>query len=133
MALLFGSLAWMAIGVLFRCPDPSDPSVPLFTDRPCVDGVALSEVAPNAIAPAPLTKDERATLERIDKARPPPHRVQSGVDEDDQRQQRCEAARSGLERVRATRRHGYRASASARLDATESRLRAEVAAACSVP
>ena len=123
----------VAVAAMFRCPNPSDPSVPLFTDRPCVDGVALSEVAPNAIAPAPLTKEERETLERIDKARPPSHRVPSDVEADDRREQRCAAAREGLEKIRATRRHGYRASASARLDASESRLRAEAAATCGTP
>ena len=124
------ALAYLVLGVVFRCPSPDDPSVPLFTDRPCVGGATVSDVAPNAIAPAPLTSEERATLERIGK---PPRTQQRTLEpDDDRREQRCTAARKGLDDIRATRRHGYRASASARLDASEARLRAEVDATCGI-
>lgn len=132
MPVLVTSLVVLAFGTLFRCPDPSNAAVPLFTDQPCAGGTALSETAPNAVAPAPLTKDERTTLERIDNARPR-RATPSERGEDDGREQRCAAARRGLDEIRATRRHGYRASASARLDANESRLRAEIEASCGVP
>jgi hypothetical protein len=131
MPFLSAVLFALALGTVFRCPDPTDASVPLFTDEPCPGGTAISESAANAIAPAPLTQGERATLERIDhdharapRATPSAHRA------DDGREQRCAAARRGLDEIRATRRRGYRVSSSARLDADESRLRAEVEASC---
>ena len=132
MPTIVAALAAFALGVVFRCDDPSGASVPLFTDRPCVGGTALAEVAPNTIAPAPLTSEERALLERIDKARPPREtKRDSGVDEE--RERRCAAARRGLDALRATRRHGYRASAAAQLDASEARLRTQAEESCGAP
>ena len=115
----------LAIGVMgappaiYRCP--GSDGVVLFSDRPCADG-HLQEVQPLiTLDMAHFSADETATLERLkqpgkgaaSKARSNRTNVKSGDD------RRCVAAQERLDRVRATKRRGYRASSAAALDTRE--------------
>jgi hypothetical protein len=121
--------AWMfivfAIGsataspaTIYRCP--SDDGETMFSDRPCVGGEPQS-VQPMITLDMALSADEEATLERLSNAETtaPAAVRQPRANAKSQDQRRCDAARDGLERVRAAKRRGYRASSAAALDARE--------------
>ena len=92
----------------------------MFSDRPCEGGEPQSLQPFITLDMAHFSADEEATLERLSHTEPTiPAAQQSRANAKSQDQRRCEAARDGLERVRATKRRGYRASSAAALDARE--------------
>jgi hypothetical protein len=109
---------------VFVCPG-GDDGAPLFTDRPCPEGIERRLDAANVVAGAPLTPAEQATLDALGRrpataasqsrrgARPP---ADDGAE--------CEAVAAALADLRAMRRRGYRVGESAALDARERELRA---------
>jgi len=122
--------AWMfvvlAIGsataspaTIYRCP--GDDGETMFSDRPCMGGEPLSVQPLITLDIAHFSADEEATLERLSHAETtaPAAVRQPRANATSQDQRRCNAARDGLERVRAMKRRGYRVSSAAALDARE--------------
>ena len=80
-----------------------------------------------------LSAGEQATLDSLShdkRTRSVPVQRTDAKTQDDRR---CQAARDGLDRVRATKRHGYRASSAAKLDARERSYEAQRDRSCTQP
>ena len=123
----------IAASAVYRCPGAD--GAPLFTDRPCADGVVQSIEHLSVVAPAALTADERARLDAIATGPPgkkPPARARSRSPVRD-REAACDAARATLASLREQRRRGYRVSESASLDSREQAARATAEATCGMP
>lgn len=109
---------------IYKCPGTDGE--PLFSDRPCPGGHAQTTQPVITLDMSHFSADERATLERLKRADSSPRKATpradaSGNANANARDDRCEAARDALDRVRASKRHGYRASRAAALDARERR------------
>jgi hypothetical protein len=104
---------------IYRCP--GDDGETMFSDRPCAGGEPQPVKPLITLDMAHFSDDEKATLDRLRRSETTtPAAVQqprANAKSPDQR--RCDAARDGLERVRATKRRGYRAASAAALDARE--------------
>lgn len=108
---------------IYRCAGSAGEV--MFADLPCPDGREQS-TQPTVTLDMTLRPDERSTLQRLQReraARAPIER--SRIDSTAvsraliQAERRCTAAQAALDRVRATKRRGYRASSAAALDARE--------------
>jgi hypothetical protein len=106
---------------IYRCP--GDAGETLFSDLPCVGGTAQTTQPLNTVDLSRLSRDEQATLDALNRS--DEHRMgaapvfRTNAKSATSDAQRCEAARAGLDRVRAIKRRGYRASKAATLDARE--------------
>lgn len=122
-ALALLVIAISAIGAspaaIYRCP--GEGGVVLFSDRPCADGHLQALQPVITLDMAHFSADETATLERLKqpaKAAGPKVRTnRTNVKSAEDRH--CVAAQERLDRVRATKRRGYRASSAAALSARE--------------
>jgi len=122
IALALGAAATSA--TIYKCPGSDGET--LFSDHPCAGGHAQKTQPVITVDMSHFSADERETLERLRHAdaSPPeemPRANASANANANARHEGCEAARDALDRVRATRRRGYRASSAAALDARERR------------
>lgn len=117
---------------IYRCP--GDAGETLFSDLPCVGGTAQTTQPLNTVDMSHLSRDEQATLDAL--SRTDKHRtgaapvLRTNAKSSTKDEQRCEAARDGLDRVRAIKRRGYRASSAATLDARERSYEAQRDRSC---
>jgi len=128
--LIWAALALGVVGppspAIYRCTGAAGEA--MFSDLPCPGGSVEALRPLTTLHMAGLSADERATLDRLDRER----LAQSRIDQRrsirpsaaqsralDQSARRCAAAQAGLDRVRAMKRRGYRASGAAALDARE--------------
>jgi hypothetical protein len=119
---------------VYRCPGQAGET--LFSDEPCVGGVPQTTQPLNTVDLSHLSPDEQATLDSLNQ--PAKHGTGAPVLRTNskslaQDERRCEAARDGLDRVRATKRRGYRASSAATLDARERGYEAQRDRSCARP
>ena len=117
---------------IYRCP--GDAGETLFSDRPCAGGRVQTTQPIVTVDMSHLSAGEKATLDSSSRttsalARSPVQRTDAKTQDD----RRCQAARDGLDRVRATKRHGYRASSAAKLDARERSYEAQRDRSCTQP
>ena len=120
---------------IYRCSGQDGET--LFSDQPCIGGVPQTTQPLNTIDMSHLSADEQAALDSLN--RPQQHRsgatpqVRTNAKSLAQDERRCEAAHEGLDRVRATKRRGYRASSAATLDARERNYEAQRDRSCTRP
>ncbi len=112
---------------IYRCPGSDGET--MFSDLPCPGGRSQATQPVITIDMAYLSANDQTTLDRLGRDtenRPdktPALRTDAKSPSPDER--RCEAARDGLEEVRAIKRRGYRVSRAASLDARERRYEAQ--------
>ncbi len=111
---------------IYRCPGSDGEA--LFSDRPCPGGHPQTTQPVITLDMSHLSPDEQVTLERLKQLGVPPREATARAKPSagtSARDDRCEAAREGLDQVRASKRRGYRASSAAALDARERRYEAQ--------
>ena len=114
---------------VYRCE--GDSGEVMFTDLACPDGRVQAPQSVVTIDMGSLSGAEVATLARLqrDDAARVKHanqpRSYSLARSFDQGARRCAAARAGLDQVHAIKRHGYRVSSAAGLDARERKYRSQ--------
>jgi hypothetical protein len=129
------TIAAVASPTIYRCP--GDDGETLFSDQPCIGGIPQTTQPPNTVDLSHLSADEQATLDSLNQ--PAKHRpdaapvLRTNAKSLAQDERRCEAARDGLDRIRATKRRGYRASSAATLDARERTYEAQRDRNCARP
>jgi len=116
---------------IYRCP--GDHGETSFSDRPCAGGRAQTTQPVITVDMSHLTAADEARLDSLRRAgkrtsTTPALRTNARSVTQDER--RCQAARDGLERVRAIKRRGYRASRAATLDARERNYEAQRDRSC---
>jgi hypothetical protein len=120
---------------IYRCP--GEAGEVLFSDRPCAGGHAQTTQPVNTVDMSHLSPDEQAMLDSLhesDKHRTSTAPVlRTNATSVTQDERRCDAARDGLERVRAMKRRGYRASSAATLDARERNYEVQRDRSCAHP
>jgi len=121
LAMGFANALPAAANPLYRCSGGSGEV--LFTDLPCPGGTQQALRSTTTIELAKPSADERAVLDGLNHEARLERRVQTHptptAAQPTRHERRCAAAQTGLDRVRATKRRGYRASSAAALDARE--------------
>jgi hypothetical protein len=133
LVLAIGGAAAMP-GTIYRCEGRDGET--LFSDRPCPGGRVEPNPAVVTFDMSRLSAEEQAALDRLsDVARQPAAQPPRSANSARvmQAERRCEAARDGLDRVRAIKRRGYRASSAATLDARERNYEAQRDRNCAHP
>lgn len=125
---------WVHAGAVYRCIGASGEV--MFTDLACPGGRVQVPQTVVTIDMGKLSAAEVATLNRLrreDAAQgkqtkhPQSNSLARALT---QGARRCAAARAGLDQVRAIKRHGYRASGAAALDARERKYRSQQSQSC---
>jgi hypothetical protein len=132
VAMMFMAFALSAAAAtpptIYRCPGSDGET--MFSDLPCPGGQTQTMQPVISLDMSHFSADEQATLDRLQRADASPRAAMPPRPNAKTQDDRCEAARDGLDRVRASKRRGYRASSAAALDARERRYEAQRDRAC---